>query len=79
MRGDDAVNVEVEKAYCLLLKVVQSVLERYPPCEPLACWMPREPPVPTCANEPVKGEEAVSVEEESAVEITAVEVFQRIG
>ena len=28
VRGDDAVNVEVEKAYCLLLNVVQSVEER---------------------------------------------------
>ena len=51
-----------EMAFCLLLNVSNAVLERHPATPEDAVVHPIDPPEPTCVNDPVKGEEAESVD-----------------
>lgn len=46
----------------LLLNVVQSLDDRHPACEPFAVWHPKLPPLPSTVNDPVSGDDAVSVD-----------------
>ena len=64
-----------ERLACLPLKVVQSVEERHPACEPDAVWQPSEPEEPIWVNEPVRGDAGVRVEVETSPKRAGVPEF----